>query len=436
MNNSSTNTIYCPKCGMKHSSTKPFCIHCGYNFSTNTGGKPLVNNNQTVPNNQINNINTNMVNNNYVTNNVPNSNIPNSNVVVKKKRDGKDIAFLVVSTILAFTLIPGIITFGILWLIFGAFSGDAVTYYGILLSCCGVIFALADSFISSIFNFITRGKFFKKCIISIFVAFVLGLIAPFAFADYASNYNKNQMTKSSIEKDKVIYQDGVNTVTQNNLEFNKKGIDLYLTIEGTYDNRHNYLNGRVDRCYVSATLKNDTKPNTYIFHVDYRELKYFEIDDVHTVDFYLRLKDSNGISKDALIKVTTNSKGSTVKRLMFKDRNILYKNDYFKIYYNRDYSGSADVYFESLKADNYNILLNDLDFDTTGYVSATYANFDSYDYTIYHTSISFYPCEENLSYLKGKFKITDSNNKLINEGIIDQKYNKALLDKSYCSKSG
>ena len=110
---------------------------------------------------------------------------------------------------------------------------------------------------------------------------------------------------------------------------------------------------------------------------------------------------------------------------------MLYENKYFKIVFNQNLKstvGESDIIIESLTQEKYIVTFTDMDYDTEGYMSDSSLVADLSDYTISSEKIHFNRCKNNLSFIKGKYKITDqANHNEIESGTIDKKFERPLV---------
>ena len=408
----------CPQCGMKYSlnNFNGFCIHCGCNINAVLTGQTQVNNTQQVPQQPV----------------VPSQpGIVQTQPVTKQeeKIPGGAVAFLVISILGILIGVPTIIHFGVIWLLFGALSGDSVQYYLILYICLGLVIACIVGLPASIINMILKGRHTKKCILIVVILTIIGLLIPVFLQTTGFNPSNVGLDKASIEEDKIIYQDENYTVKQKEIKYNKNKIEIVLDINPDLKNTYNYIHGRVNNCYISAVNIKKEEDGYYHTVVDKYQLKYYKIEEPKQIDLAIPL---NG-NKDVTIK-TNKATENNQQQLSFEDKGLLYQNKYFKLYYNPSFTYDVDLYIESLVSDKYTVQFKDIDFDTPGYINSV-DGFNTDDYTISHYTISSYPCENNLSYLKGEYKILDDRYNVIDSGTINEQFERPKIDKRRCKAS-
>lgn len=399
----------CPKCGMKNSinNTRGFCIHCGYNISmiqasTNSDSQEEIK-----------------------------ESIEQQPLIPKKEKLSKGaIVFLIFSVIGISLVLPFVLEFGIIWMIFGAFSGSETTYYAILYACFGFAIASIVSLPASIINIILKGRYTKKCILIVIILTILGLLIPSFIKITGFDLSDIGIKKAQIEENKIIYHDDQYIVKQKEVKYNGNKINIKLEIDGNMKDS-DYINGRVNKCRViGLKLESEEKEdNIYIVTVPRDQLTYYQITQPKEIKLNLPL---SGV-KEVTIK-TDKASSNNQQQLSFEEEGLLYQNEYFKIYYNPDFEYSADVYIESLISEDYNVSFKDLDFDTIGHLQSV-NSFNTRDYSIEYNRVSFHPCYNNLSFLKGEYKIVDSSNgKEIASGTINETYNSPKIDKRHCRK--
>ena len=208
---------FCPQCGMKYSlnNFKGFCIHCGCNINAVLAGQIQVNNTQQVPQQPV----------------VPSQpGIVQPQPVTKQeeKIPGGAVAFLVISILGILIGVPTIIHFGVIWLLFGALSGDSVQYYLILYICLGLVIACIVGLPASIINMILKGRHTKNCILIVVILTIIGLLIPVFLQTTGFNPSNVGLEKASIEEDKIIYQDEKYIIKQKEIKYNKIKLKLFL----------------------------------------------------------------------------------------------------------------------------------------------------------------------------------------------------------------
>lgn len=390
----------CPKCGSNFEGN--YCIRCGYNSEVRN------------------------IDNNYPIN----QNINSRQSTIQTK----DIVFLVLSIINVTTVVPFVAQFGIIWMLFGALGDSKITYYGLLLSCIGYVFASIVGVIMFIINICLKGRIFKACIITIFISFIVGFIFPIMLEKSNFSISKSNMKKNIIEVNKVIYDNDNLFIQQKEIKYNKSSVDVILSIEPRSDQViiPNYFSARVNRCIVSARLIKNDESNLYTLSINYNDLKEYNINDIFLIDMFIRNDNEN-----VLISIKTNSKKTNDKDFLnLSEDRVLYKNEYFKLLYDPNYKYSDFyIYIESLISDNYTLYISEVDADTPGY--ASHDSFDTklFDYSILRMSFPTHSCNDNLSYFRAKYKIVDENYKTIKEDTIDINFSNSLVKGKNCNKS-
>jgi hypothetical protein len=101
------------------------------------------------------------------------------------------------------------------------------------------------------------------------------------------------------------------------------------------------------------------------------------------------------------------------------------ENDYFKVYYKPNAgSSSINLFIEGIRDDKKSIVISKVDADTPGYL--TDVSFSGrvplYEHNTEQISLSYYPCEDNMSYLMIYYSIYDENNNIIEDKQIATKY--------------
>lgn len=112
---------------------------------------------------------------------------------------------------------------------------------------------------------------------------------------------------------------------------------------------------------------------------------------------------------------------------------LIYSNEYFKMYFGRNYkSGSANIYIKSCVDNDYQLDIINGDFNTQGYMNDRYAGLELYDYSVDKVTVRFYPCNENIKYIKFDYEIKDKQLNLIKKDHVDLNFKESKVTTKYC----
>lgn len=397
---------YCPKCGMKYSinNTNGYCIHCGCNINEVLSGKESVDFNQQLVQQQ-------------------------TTIPQEEKTPKGAVAFLVLSSIGVLGL-PLIVKFGVLWVMLAALGNSTTEYYVGLYIFWGIVIASIVSLPAAVINILLKGRHTKKCIIIVAILTIIGLFVPSIIFKTGFKLSDIGLKKAQIEENKIIYQDDKYTIKQKEVKYNSQKITIKLEVDGDFASVPS-IYGRINKCNVYLVVdKDENEDNIYIASVSKEQLNHYQIKEPKEIELNLPISGR----KIVTIK-TDKATSNNQQQLSFEKEGLLYQNEYFKIYYNPEVDYYADIYIESLVSEEYDVSFKDFDFDIKGYIQSI-ANFNTRDYSISHKQLNYYPCNNNLTYLKGEYKIVDSSSKdEITSGIINETYALPKIDKRRCNES-
>ena len=405
-NNSRLNQgiLSCPKCGnILYNQNISFCSKCGNNL-------------------------VNFLNNNSEQNSNNYSNNLNFNEQAVEKTNKSSIVFLVLSIVNLFIIFPAVGTVAGITFIFGVLTGIP------LLICCGYFFSSIVAVIAFIVNLVKKGTVLKKCLHAVFVSFCLGTITSIILSKINYTPLILQMKKNSLVADKIIYQDDNLTVKQIKIDYDKFYIKVYFNVDTFKLDSYNfkgYLPIRVNRCVVSSALieKEDNDSNIYYISIPYSELNLYKIKEIYMIDFNIYNHKNR---KNILIKFDFNSKNNSSKENIFDSYELIYSNEYFKLYFDPNFRSDAKLYIQSLISNDYRLTISNSDFDTYGYSNSPFYNTKLFDYSITHDYIYFHPCYENMHYLRFDYSIKDNNFKEIKNDHVELNFPNYKIDKRYC----
>ena len=115
----------------------------------------------------------------------------NNSLGQKKGKDPKEKSAisLILSIINIICVLPFVVTFGGMWLIFGAFSGDSITYYVLLILCAGyilfsigfIVFSITRMIRNTVSDNSMASSIFKAIVIVAFTYVVVALVAALIY---------------------------------------------------------------------------------------------------------------------------------------------------------------------------------------------------------------------------------------------------------------
>lgn len=115
----------------------------------------------------------------------------NDSLGQKKGKDPKEKSAisLILSIINIICVLPFVVTFGGMWLIFGAFSGNSITYYGILILCAGyglfslgfLIFSITRMIRNTVSDNSMASSIVKAIVIVAFTYVIVALVAALIY---------------------------------------------------------------------------------------------------------------------------------------------------------------------------------------------------------------------------------------------------------------
>jgi len=395
MNNNDPN-IFCPRCGNKLLSYKN-CSNCGYILE-------ISNSSQVV------------------------------NGIYNKRRGTlkKSTTFVIISVVNIFILIPIVVLVFVMSVFYGALTNNVDLYPIISPIIFGYLFASVVSLISSIINVFKKGKILKKCLSTIVISFFIGCLMPLIIDNLNISFKSLDMNKSQIEE-KEIFSDTYFKVKQKSLDYDKDYVKLKFKVNelSNYNFQCNSISKvRINKYYFHK-LSLDTDQNTgdCILYMDYSYLNRYNIKDIYLIDLWLPSPSDNIVSFKTDSKKHDNGNDIAFKSL---DANILYENQYFKVFINPDYKYNIELYVESKIKDDYELEFTNEDIDTYGYQNVDNLSTTLYDYTIFQNVYTYHPCRENLSYYNAHYKILDKYKNIVYEGEINQKYDKPFVTTQYC----
>lgn len=291
-------------------------------------------------NNQINN---NVFSEQQLSNNISNSINTNTNSNVYNKEQAntkasvdnnkyklesgvpkKTILFLSLSAINTLMIVPFIIHFSFVWLIFGAFSGSESLYYGVLIGgaiyvILSVIILLKEIFTALKYTSKNTNTFILIVIASMFGLFVFNRIIPYSISSFKSRHSKtsqivelknNTLLETSDVEIKI--DNSFTTVSELNISFelNNKSNKYYnfdiskIMING-YDTdfKKEIINSNFATVGDYWVKPNDSSDN-YNVYIKYDELKKHNISfsDIKKLsfDFLIYYDDENGKLSDSI----------------------------------------------------------------------------------------------------------------------------------------
>ena len=406
--------LICAKCGaIVFNRTISYCQKCGNNFSN------ILNNGVIQGINQNSNLNTFQYNDE-----------------IEEKTNGGRIVFLILSILNLLIIVPIIVRFGLLWMIFGAFSNNKFLYISLLLVGCGYAFASIFGLIVSIINIITKGRISGKCFKIILVGFCLGIIIPIVLSKI--NYSpakyqmkKNNLVESNLVENKIVYQDDDLTIEQVKIVYDNSDVKVYFKALTSNINNYSFpirVSIRVNKCVLlqSATV-NQSEDNLYYLSIPYNYLNPYNIKDIATIEFSIFKKN---------IKFELESNGIDMIETIGLDSNeLIYSNDYFKLYFDSDYNSTRGyLYFQSVIPDNYSLSIFKADFNTKGHLNERFT-IQLNDYSITQATIYFHPCYENMHYVKFDYDIRDENFSVIAEDHVEVNFSDYKVTKKFCRET-
>lgn len=439
--------FHCPNCGVKlgeHS--RQVCIHCGYIFATGTTQM-----NVAYPTTQPQFIPQQAIPQQAIPQGVQPAVAPGVQPVAQQpvsqnttpqpaKPKGKFVLFLVLSLLNAFTGIPVVFMFGVLWLVFGAFSGDAVLYYSLLAGCGIYIVVSGVTCLISIINAFMQGRMqhrFRKVLVT---SVIICAIIPFAFNMWANNYSRGNIVETKVPENAVLYQDDAISVTQKKLDYKGRGVDYIFTIQGaTLETPYITNKVRINRCFLNAaTIKASAEDaNTYILSINYSDLKSIYVNTIESLDMDLSLTDASGNRIKKTIKADIPEDETVTPN--YPGENLLYQNEFFSLYYKPIESVSYfDLFIVSNTEYPYTVSFDHTDFDTPANINSinNEQELALRDYSIHHTQINFAGWEDALGYVKANYTIRDeSNYQEITSGIIDVSYEEQKIKRIYTKEA-
>lgn len=184
------------------------------------------------------------------------------------------------------------------------------------------------------------------------------------------------------------------------------------------------------KCNVKKDESN-SEPNLYYLSISYSDLNRYNIKDIYMIDFDIQnKKENNNIN----IKFELNSnKKDMIKVIGLNSDELIYENNYFKLYFDSNYSSSTGkFYIQSLISSKYSLSISNDDFDTKGYVNDNFKEIKLYENSITFNEISFHPCNENMHYIKFNYIIRDENYEKIKTEHVELTFQKAKIDTKYC----
>lgn len=236
----------------------------------------------------------------------------------------KTILFLSLSAINALTIVPLIIQFSFVWLIFGAFSGSESLYYGVLISgaiyvVLSVIILLKEVFTALKYTSKNTNTFILMVIASIFGLILFKNILPYTIPSLKSKQPKifqvvklknNTLLQTSDVEIKIDYS--YTTVSELNISFelNNKSSKYYnfdiskIRVNG-YDTdfKKEMANSNFASVGNYWVNPNDSSDN-YNVYIKYDELKKHNIsfNDIKKLSFDLLIyyDDENGKIADSI----------------------------------------------------------------------------------------------------------------------------------------
>lgn len=236
----------------------------------------------------------------------------------------KTILFLSLSAINTLMIVPFIIQFSFVWLIFGAFSGSESLYYGVLIGgaiyvVLSVIILLKEVFTALKYTSKKTNTFILMVIASIFGLFLFNQILPYAIPSMKSKQSKvyqavklknNTLLETSDVEIKI--DNSFTTVSELNISFelNNKSSKYYnfdiskIMING-YDTdfKKEIINSNFATVGDYWVKPNDSSDN-YNVYIKYDELKKHNISfsDIKKLSFDLLIyyDDENGKLSDSI----------------------------------------------------------------------------------------------------------------------------------------
>ncbi|MEE3342983.1 MAG: hypothetical protein VZS44_02715 [Bacilli bacterium] len=345
---------------------------------------------------------------------------------------GSGIVSLILSIInlfLAIFVFPKyILSSMILSIFFGASFLFRILYYGFW----GYLFASGFAVIAFIVNVVKRGRIFRKCLFVIFIGFCIGAVTPIVLKKTNFSFNALEMKKNKLENNKIVYKDDDLTVIQVRVDYDKSDVKVYFKLEtSNIDNYKlsSFINIRVNSCNITNLLLSK-KDDLYFFSIPYDKLKEYNINEIYNIDFNIE-KD-----KDINIKFELKKSDNDMAKVIGLDDNeIIYSNNYFKIYLDSNYKyGKGHLFVQSLVPNDYVLNISNADFDTEGYINNYYNNLHLYNYGITSRYIYFHKCYDGMRFVKFDYTIYNEDYKEIVNDHVDVSFPKAKIIASGCNK--
>lgn len=348
------------------------------------------------------------------------------------------VILLILSIVNLIGVVPFFVKLTIFWLFFGAIIDNDTLYYGLLLLFCGYFGASIVSIFAYIINLINKGKALKKCFLAIFIGFCLGAIIPVILVNSNFSFSKNEMIDNSLNENQVVYENDDLKVLQQKIVYDKTDVKIYFSLETNDIDNYSlptYLTIKINKCEMLATLtkvEDSSYDNLYYLSVSYYNLQVYNITDIATINFDIY---DNETKDNINITIETDSKNTDVHENTGIDNyELLYSNEYFNLYFDPDYSSeSADIYIQSLVSQKYFLTFSNPDFDTHGYINDDIINVQLSDYSIINSKIHFHPCNENMSYIKFDYIISDEHYDVIAQEKVELNFSSAKIKIKYCN---
>ena len=342
---------------------------------------------------------------------------------------------LFILSLLNIAVLKFVVAFLAVFIIFGALTSSDFVYSAVVYGCFGYFAASAIAPIAFIINMVKKGKILKKCLLVIFISFIIGAIflPGYYKASKATNYSPE---KAKVEKnkltDKVVYdQDGVK-ITQKRIEYNASDITVYFTVESQDANSvkvDHYISTWVNNCLItSPTTEKTGEPNEYRIKITYSQLSEYDIDSLNTIDTMFNIHN-----KQVRVTMTLDGKEDKTIEKNIRNAELLYSNEYFKLYLANDSKHRVRFFIESLTSDEYELFFDNVDLNTQGYINSIRGE-RIYPHSFYASSISFYPCEINMTYIKFDYILSDRNYNDVKKDHVELKFDAPKIDKRYCAK--
>lgn len=361
-----------------------------------------------------------------------NSNIPET--ATKEKTSTSSIVFLVLSLINFFIIRKWVLTFLVVFALFGALGTSTVGYYTTIYGGFGYIAASTVAPIVFIINIIMKGHILKKCLLVICVSFIIGAIALPGYykASKATNLSpeKVKIGKNVLTNGKVVYDENGVKIIQDKIEYNYDSVIVSFNVDIQDSNKNNinlgsYAEIWVNNCHISS-INVEKDNNKYSMIIKYSQLSDYDINNINTIDFIPVIN-----SKNTRVTMTLEGKEDNTVSRKVSNTELIYSNEYFKMYLDKEFEYRGKLYIEGLVNNTYELQFSKADLDTHGYVNSGYGGY-IYNHSFNTFDFYFHPCEYNFSYMKFDYSLRDNDYNEIKKEHVELKFDSPKLDKRYC----